>query len=139
MKWTDYAIIFGKIGNIIGFIYALYSWLVWRIPIGDEQFIPFSENILNVFPIVLAGIGLIGYSLYKSFFFIFGISIFNALYLINHSIHLARMSTITVNDKIGYLVVHSSFDALPFIYIAFIILSGVSLYSSKLNTQDTPL
>ncbi|PEF34038.1 hypothetical protein CON72_21715 [Bacillus wiedmannii] len=133
MKCTGYAITFGKIGNIIGFIYALYSWLVWRIPIGDEQFIPFSENILNVFPIVLAGIGLIGYSLYKSYFFIFGISIFNALYLINHSIHLARMSTITVNDKIGYLVLQSSFDASPFIYITFIILSSIFLYYPKIK------
>ncbi|MBJ8113631.1 hypothetical protein JDS99_29290 [Bacillus cereus group sp. N6] len=137
MKWNKYAITFGKIGNIIGGIYALYRWLALQLPVGSERLIFLPENIFNIFPIVLAGIGLTGYSLYKlfpqSFFFIWSISMTNALFLIGHEVYLARMSAITVNDKIGYLIAQYLFDTLPCIYVIFIALSGIFLYHPKLN------
>ncbi|MES5943575.1 MULTISPECIES: hypothetical protein [unclassified Bacillus cereus group] len=137
MKWNKYAIKFGKIGNIVGGIYALYRWLILQLPVGSERVILLPENTFNIFPIVLAGIGLTGYSLYKlfsqSFFFIWSISMFNALFLISHEVYLARMSTITVNDKIGYLIAQYLFDTAPCIYVICITLSGVFLYHPKLN------
>ncbi|PEF37128.1 hypothetical protein [Bacillus wiedmannii] len=139
MKQIDYAILFGKIGSIIGFIYAIYRWFALQISVGVEHHTSFSEHIFNLFPLVLAGLGMgvgfIGYVLDKLilryYFVILGISIINSVFLLSQGVYLARMSKITTNDKIGYLFAQYFFDTAPLIYFIFIIVSTVFWYRSK--------
>ncbi|QDZ77488.1 hypothetical protein [Bacillus cereus] len=129
MKFNTYGILYGIVGNFIGLLYATFRLMGLEFG-GQNRDIPFLESLYHNLPILIAGIGLLLYILYRVLFkWIFAavcISTLNAMFLLIDTFYSASFNLYELPDFILFILI-------PFFYLFFIVLSVFFVCNHKKN------